>query len=318
MPHKGHYTAGVCVLFDQSVDIQDVIRALRDFDLVGRAEDPDPEKWMFGGPSVAIGYRPEVNGLVVVDAVNHPWPDNMGDPKSGQQLFGAWMLGHLGPFTFPDGLSRATEQSWIWPEGKAAAEQHSSFVRIRAGYAFGDVSDETPLLPDEYDAKAELLFVTRVAAAVLEMPGALCYYNPNGEVLRDSVALADAMKYAEDNDTPPLDAWCNVRLANAENGWLIMDTVGNQQLDLPDIEVCLLREKGYDLSQIDGFLRNVTEYLLENGEVIANGDTMEGLGVQWKFHKRKTGILMPPRPTLRGFPEDRTEPPAELMAEREE
>ena len=305
MPQKGHYAAGVCVLFEQAVDIEDVIASLREFDLVGRAEDPEPGAWMFGGPSVAIAYKPEANGLVVVDAVNHPWPDSMGDPKKAPMIFGAWSMGHFGPFTFPDGLSRATQQSWVWADGKSVAEKQKSFVRIRVGYAFGDVPDDTPLLPEEYDAADELQFITKVAAALLDMPGAICLFNPNGELLRDSATLADALSYAEENELPALDAWCNVRLANASDGWLVMDTIGNQQLDLPDIEVCLHKDKGYDLSGVDGFLRDVTHYLLENGEVIQPGDTMDGVGTTWRFVHRKNGILMPPRPTLRAFPPGR-------------
>jgi hypothetical protein len=319
MPQKGHYTACVCVLFDQPVEIDDVIRSLRNFDLVGRSEDPDPEAWMFGGPSVAIAYRPEVNGLVVVDAVNQPWPDNMGDPKNAAQLFGAWSMGFFGPFTFPDALSRSTQQSWVWPGGKEVAEKQTAFVRIRVGYAFG-TPDDAPLqlIPDNYNAAEELRFATNVAGALLEMSGAICYFNPSGEVLRDSSTLDDALRYADSEGIPPLDAWCNVRLANAADDWLVMDTCGNQQLDIPDIELGFKRDKGYDLTQVDGFLRNITEYLLANGEVIKDGDTMDGLGTSWTFHKRKTGILMPPRPTLRAFPQDGNDVPAELMNEREE
>jgi hypothetical protein len=317
MPQKGHYTAGVCVLFDRPVSIEDVTAALSSFDIAGRAEDPPPETWMFGGPSIALNFRPEVNGLVVVDTVDKPWPDSMGDPKNNPQMFGAWMMGHFGPFTFPDGLSRASQQSWLWEAGKTVPEQQKAFVRIRAGYAFGDVPDDTPLLPDNYDPQAELRFVTDVAAKLLEMPGAVCYFNPSGEVLRDAATLTESLKYADAEGIAPLDAWSNVRLANAEDGWLVMDTVGNEQLDLPDIEVCVRREKNYDLGQVDNFLRNVTAYLLQNGEVIKDGDTMDGLGTRWTFHERKTGILMPPRRTLRAFPEDGTEPPASLRLERE-
>jgi len=318
MPQKGHYTACVAVLFERAPHIDEVVRALRSFDVVGRSGETDPEAWMFGGPSVAIAYRPEVNGLVVVDVVDRPWPDAMGNPKDDRQLFGAWMMGHLGPFTFPDALSRAASQSWTWPDGKTVPENHAAFVRIRAGYAFGEDTEEKSLLPDGYDATDELRFVTNVAAAVLDVSGAICCFNPNGETLRDASALADALQYAEAEGIPPLDAWCNVRVAPGGESWLVMDTIGNQQLDIPDIELDMAREKGYDLTQVDGFLRSITEYLLEKGDVIADGDTMDGVGTTWTFVKRKTGILMPPRPTLRAFPQDGTTPPAELMNERQE
>ena len=106
-----------------------------------------------------------------------------------------------------------------------------------------------------------------------------------------------------------------------DEGWLVMDTVGNGQLglpDLPDLEACTTNKKNYDLQQIDVFLRNTTLYLLRQGEVFRDGDTIDGPGgVRWRARIRRCGLIDPPRRTLRFFPEDGTKPPDALFRDRE-
>jgi len=100
-----------------------------------------------------------------------------------------------------------------------------------------------------------------------------------------------------------------------------MDTVGNGQLglpDLPDLEVCVKKNKNYNLQEIDAFLRNTTLYVWRQGEIFQDGDTIDGPGrVRWRARVRKQGLLTPPRRTLRFFPEDGTKPPAVLFKDRE-
>jgi len=318
MPIKGRFTAGACVLFERPVSLEQLNAALAGFDVVNTK--PDVTEWALGGPSVTLAFRPNVNGLVVVDTVDRPWPDHMGDPKNETKLFGAWSMGHFGPFAFPGGLKRAAQQSWGWEDGKTAPERHSAFVRILASYVLGPVSGDAPIFPPEYDPLEELNFVTLVALTVAQLPGAVCYFNPNGESLRDAATVENSLQFAEQNELPPLDVWCNVRLFNVGEGWLVMDTVGNGQLglpDLPDLEVCVQGGKNYNLQDVDAFLRNTTLYLLQNGEVIKDGDTLDGpFNVKWRARVRKMSLIDPPRRMLRLFPEDGTQPPAVLMQDR--
>ena len=93
---------------------------------------------------------------------------------------------------------------------------------------------------------------------MMKLPGALCYFNPNGETLRNVQQLEESRAFAYDHDIPPLDAYSNVRLFNVDDGRLVMDTVGNGQLgtpDLPDLEACMLSTKKYELGKVDVFLR---------------------------------------------------------------
>jgi hypothetical protein len=320
MPIKGFFTASACVLFERAVAFEQLEDALTGFEIVKRVP-PEVTNPVFGGPTLIVAFRPDINGYVAVDTVDKPWPDHMGDPKTEAMLFGAWTTGHLGPFTFPEGLKRARQHSWGWPEGATIADRHSAFVRIQASYVFG-VPDDTPIFPKGYDPLAELEFVTRIALAVLQLPGALCYFNPNGEALRNVQGLEDALAFARQQDVPPLDVYSNVRLFNLDNVWLVMDTVGNGQLglpDLPDVEACMLKDRNYNLQSVDPFLRNTTLYVLQCGEVFRDGDTIDGPGeVRWRAWNRRTALISPPRRTIRFFPEDGTKPPDVLFHGPEE
>jgi hypothetical protein len=221
---KGMFTQTICVLLDRPATLDDIERALTGYDIRKRIDES--ESWAFGGPSVIVAWDPEANGLVAVDTVDKPWPDHMGDPKRDPTVFGAWSMGHFGPFAYPGGLQRAAQQCWSWAGGRSITDRHTAFIRVRSRYAFG-ADDDDPIMPANYDALPELEFVTKLGSALLDLPGALCYFNPNGEVLRDRDGLRESLNDAWTHDLHPLDAWCNIRLFNVDAEWSLMDTVGN-------------------------------------------------------------------------------------------
>jgi len=309
---KGMFTQGVCVLLDRPASLDELESALVEFDVRGR-RDPS-ESWAFGGPTLIVAYRPESNGLVAVDTVDQRWPDHMGDATNEAMIFGAWSMGHFGPFAYPGGLQRAAEQCRTWEPGQKIPDRHKAFVRIRSSYAFG-AKDDDPVIPDDYESLPELEFVTRLVSSVLDFPGALCYFNPNGEILRDQDGLRESLNYGWANNLPPLDVWSNIRLFNVNPEWTLMDTVGNGQIDIPDTEACF-HSDSYDFEEIDNFLRNVSLYVANNGEVINDGDTMDGPGgIRWQSRQFENGICEPPRRVLRWLPmDDRPVPPEILNA----
>jgi hypothetical protein len=307
---KGFFTQGVCVLLARPVTLDDLVPLLRDFQVVKRIDrgaSPD-----LGGPSLVVAFRPEVNGYVSVDLQDRVWPDHMGNPRDAPELFAAWSMGHFGPFAFPGNLERAAQQSWGWSEAASLPAQHQAFIRVRSSYVFGG-GDDTPVLPKDYRPQAELEFVTRLARALLRHPAALAYFNPNGEVLLDAGRLDESVAYHAQHRLPPLNVWSNIRLFNASGGWLLMDTVGMGQLDCRDSEACFPRD-AYEPQEVDEFLRNCSLYLLERGDVVQDGDTMNGPGgINWRARHVEKGVCPPPhRDLLRWFPVDGSRPPAEL------
>lgn len=300
---KGFFSQGVCLLSNGKTTIDDVRAALpkKEWKIVNQTK-PGKE-WQFGGATLVLAFLPEVNGYAAIDVVNRPWPDSMGDPQSDSTTFAAWTMGHFGPQTFPGGLARAGQHSWAWQPGQTIAEGHRGFIRIRISYCF-DASDDTPVLPDPYDPIAEMHFLSRAVLAVFEAPGVVCYFNPNGEVLRDAASFREVWVECEQQQKLPLPLWMNIRFFNLNERLGFMDTVGNGQLDLQDVEA-IFPQAQYDPGDIDHYLRNVTHYLLNLDKEIKSGDEIDGPGesnLSWTADVLDEGTSEPPRRVVRLYP----------------
>src|SRR5712671_144834 len=135
MPTKGFFTQCVAVLLREPVTLDTIEPLLNGFKIVKRNEVF--EHWEFSGPAFTLEYRPKANGYVSLDIVDRPWPDKMGDVKEEPNLFGAWAMGHFGPFAFPGSLERAGQHAHTWEPGRQIAAEHQAFIRIRVSYVFG-------------------------------------------------------------------------------------------------------------------------------------------------------------------------------------
>jgi hypothetical protein len=308
---KRWFTQSACILLAKATSLDEIIPLLSAFNIVGRHDEVTDIH--LGGPRLILSFRPEVNGYVQVNVRNIKWPDHMGDPKIEPMLMGAWAMGHYGPFTFPGSLARAREQLWGWPGGKDVADRHEAVIQICTSYIFG-CDKEFRFMSADYDALPEIQFVTRIALALLKHPDALAYFNPNAEVLTSEKLLRESLEHYEQQKVPPLNIWAGVRLLNPKNGWLIMDTMGMEQLDRPDVEACFPAET-YDCKEVSGFLLNCALYLLENCEVIQDQDTIDGPGgIRWQAHHVTKELFAPPRRLLRFFPVDGSKPPKAMCA----
>jgi hypothetical protein len=306
---KGFYTQGLAVLLEQAVDREEIARLLSAFEIVQRLEGSGI--WALSGPALVLAFRPEVDGRVTVDVVDRPWPDGMGDSKEAPELLAAWSMGHFGPFTHPGGLGRALRQPWTWREARGVVGAHGAFLRIRMTYVAGM---DRPVKPEDCDPVAELQFLTSVALALLEHPRALAYFDPNGEVLLPKSMVQASLAHAAEHRLPPFDLWSGVRLYKLEEGWILMDSVGNGQLDVADHEVVFPHGR-FEPQAVDRFLRDMSLYLLENGPVIEDRDTADGPGgVRWQARLCPESLTSPPREVLRWFPEDQAEIPDFLFA----
>lgn len=300
---KGLFTQGVCLLTDGQTTIDDIRAALeaKDFDIVKQA--PPQKDWRFGGPTLVIAFEPETNGYIAIDVVNELWPDSMGDPKTDAKTFAAWSMGHFGPYAFPGGLARAGQHSWAWEEGKTIAKKHRGFIRVRLSYGFG-AKDDDPVFPEDYDALAELLVLNDIVVTLLRAPGVLCYFNPNGEVLRDRAGFREIRKACKEQNKIPFLLWTNIRLFNLNERFALMDTVGNGQFDRRDVEAIFPRDR-YDPGDVDYYLRNVTQYLYGLDRDLETGEEIDGPGdsdLSWTVESLKQGAVDPARRVVRLYP----------------
>jgi len=309
---RGFFSQGVVVLLDKGVAITELQPLLADYEVAREVEAGDTPE--FGGPSLLVSYRPEVNGYVSVDVWDGPWPDHMGDSKDDAMLFAAWSMGHFCPLAYPGGLQRAAVQAWGWEDARVAVDKHKAAVRLRLSYVFG-TGDDAKVLPEDCDPQHELSFLLGLAGALLQHPAALCYFNPNGEVLTSAEMLRETQDYHTAEDLPPLSLWCNVRLFNLSSEWAVMDCVGNWQLEMPDHEVAYPTGL-VDPGDVDYFIRNVSLYILKNGPVVKNGDTMDGPGDRrWQARQFDAGLSDPPRELLRWLPSGIDSVPEVLLGE---
>lgn len=118
--------------------------------------------------------------------------------------------------------------------------------------------------------------------------------------------LIDPQKLVKDWDEPAkeiLHTLFNVRLFNITGGDktdLLMDTVGLNTIGLPDFQV---RFSTFDPSEIANLLWNYAYYVYDNGDVIQNGNTLEGLvsGSKWKS-ERIIPAMQPERVVINVLP----------------
>ena len=314
---KGLFTQGMCVLMRKPVSIEELQSRFSGFEVIGRHESIDDED---SRETLVMSYRADAGGQLLVTPSTRVWPDDMGDPDESPERFIAWSRGQFGPLAFPGCLQRATEQSWGWEAGAEAVKEHQAHVRLLISYVLrnddsddDDDDEDMPLVPDDYDVIDEMKFLTRAVSAVLEMPDAICYFNPGGEVLRDESGLRQGLNYAWNHELPPLDVWTNVRLFKATESWSLMDTVGNGQFDLPDLEA-VYDSSRYEPADVEKFLRSASLYMLNSDLDVDEGDSADGPGdTVWKAIECDEALSDPPRPTIRWIPDDGNEPPEVLL-----
>ncbi|HVY23907.1 MAG TPA: DUF4261 domain-containing protein [Steroidobacteraceae bacterium] len=300
---KGMISQSAVLLTTESISTTQLKEVLGKNNFTVVKETPPGEAWQFGGASLLIAYRPDINGYVSIDVVNQLWPDSMGNPKTDFTTFGAWTTGWFGPWAYPMGLQRARDHSWAWPKANEVVNRHNGFVRIRLSYAFG-ASKDAPVLPGNYDPLDEMNFVGQIALALLDMPGVLCYFNPNGEVLRDHSAYSRVWNECKEGRYLPLSLWSNIRLFNLNDSLTFMDTVGNAQLDIMDIEA-IFPSSRYSPGDVDYYLRNVTQYLIDATPDFRTGQSIDGpneTGLSWTIEVIDDGLVAPLRKVLRLYP----------------
>ncbi|HEX4145613.1 MAG TPA: DUF4261 domain-containing protein [Pirellulales bacterium] len=300
---KGMFTQGVGLLTDGQTTIEDLKSALEQHGYAIVKEMPAQDNLSLGGPALVVGFLPDVNGYASVDVVNQPWPDGMGDPKSDPNTFAAWSMGFFGPLAFPGSLARAKEHAWSWQAARTVSDRHQGFVRVRLSYAFGASANLT-VFPKDYDPLGEMMFLSRLAVALLAAPGVLCYFNPNGEVLRDLPGFRKLWDACNEQGQIPMPLWMNIRFYNLSARLGFMDTVGNGQLEAKDIEAIFPKDK-YNPVDIDVYLRNVTHYLLDFDGELKTGEAIDGPGengLSWTVDVLDAGVVEPPRRVIRLYP----------------
>jgi Domain of unknown function (DUF4261) len=302
---KGFHTQCLAVLLKKPVRLSRVLDCLGNYEITAKNDKYD--NWAITGPSCIIPFRPEVNGLATVDIVEQPWPDDLGNPETSPEIFFPWSLGAFGPAAFPGCLERAAQYSWQLEQAESYAEKHRAFIRARITYTIGAGGDE-PVIPEDCDPVKELRFLTKMVRRILQLPEALCYFNPSGELLRDADYIDTRFELSKEHAVPPLDLWSSARCFDLENGWTMADMVGNYQMDLIDVEAYFADEQ-YDRDEVTQRLYDLILYMLKGPEM-KQGETCDCAGdVKWKIRFHEESLADPSRHVMALSPcDDRPKP----------
>jgi hypothetical protein len=152
--------------------------------------------------------------------------------------------------------------------------------------------------------------------ALRTVPGVICYFNPNGEVLRDLANFREIWDACLAQQKIPLLLWMNICFFKLSDNFAFMDTVGNWQLDIADVEVIFPSER-YEPRDIDYYMRNVTHYLLDLDKEIKTGEAIDGPGetnLSWTTQALDKPMAAPPRRVLRLCPKSNYTAVAAVLA----
>lgn len=274
------FTQSAYILTQAPLTLEELETALAAFEVISTLEPA--AHWAGGGTGIVLrGARPEMR--LTVDIVSTGFVDDLVGTDDAM-LQAVWQAGGLGPDVQTGALSRAGKQCWVWPVASSAVRAHNSFVRFRISWT----------TPTEHSPLEELTFLTLAVAAVLAVPGKpACYFNPNGESLRSVEFVHAALAHHGETGEVPLDVWCNLGLERRGEKEVRMRSAGMRQLDLPEVAADF-SEGDWSLEDVDGFLRDVSAYLVVAGDVIADGHVVDGPRGDWRARRDGEHIVFEP------------------------
>ena len=124
----------------------------------------------------------------------------------------------------------------------------------------------------------------------------LIYSAPTERLIAPQELVSEISK--PDQITNPTYGFTNVRFYNIEDtdGDMVMDTLGLGALGLTDLQI---HYRNLAPGEVAAKMYNIAAYILENGDVIENGNTVQGLKPEdhWRCH-HEMSLIPPERPVL--------------------
>ncbi len=168
-------------------------------------------------------------------------------------------------------------QTWDWPDAADIVPQCTASVLVTE---LGRPAGSTVAATREDRARA--LLAVAVAVAQATTPAAVSW--PHSQRVSDPGAL----------ETDDLQGLANVRMYAVSDDALVVDTLGLHVFGLPDLQ-CHFRDRS--AGEVAALLFSTAEYLFDEGDVIADGDTI-GAGAAERFTCYHEQSLLPPTRTV--------------------
>ncbi|MDR2224360.1 MAG: DUF4261 domain-containing protein [Flavobacteriaceae bacterium] len=176
------------------------------------------------------------------------------------------------------------EQNWHWNEANEALNKCKYEVLV------------TDFLSRSLEPRVRIVLMQQMLYALVKVAQPTVIVSEHAEKLIDPVVFVEDCK---DVNYVALDAMINVRLFNVdqpEYPSFLMDTVGLHALGISDFQIFFNQEDYLD--QVAVRLWDYAYYLMEAGDVIEDGHTIEGLEVGSKWNCSKVFADTQPRRTV--------------------
>lgn len=196
-----------------------------------------------------------------------PTPD--GEPAEGIEVFrfgeGLAAISLMAaPIPFEE-LEFPCAAAWYWPTAEEEMRTHNSHLLI----ALVDGPD------DPIERHRRLTELVASAAALTDAVG--IFWGSGGNVHESRAFLDSAHQMTA--DVIPVELWVTIRFVPEDDGSVSCITDGLEEFGLNEIEVVFSRREPQTLLE---YVYNVAYYLIENGPVIHEGETI-GLNEDERF-----------------------------------
>lgn len=301
------YPHTLAVLFTSLPSVEQVRNCFTPESIRGRSErDGKPAAYnMLQGEGFAVRWNEATEEQVEVDLQPVPWPDDHGAKSGDAPTIVAATVGALGRKAAPGGLERACQHAYHWKEAQVAVAGHSAFIALRmCGQMFNPAGTALS------GAAEQLGWMIEAAGRLMNLPGAVAFFNPAAEILQPPDRLAHCISQPMEL-LPYMEALLSSRRWIVE-GWDFFDTTGMQQLGLPDMELAVPADTVRP-SECFVLLINLCIHLVHKGDVFLTGHTVDGLkGERWRVMRCAKSVAGPQRAVIRWWPESLTTPPPAL------
>ncbi len=196
-----------------------------------------------------------------------PLPD--GEPPEGIETFrfgdGLAAISLMPQPIPPEDLEFPCTVAWHWPTAEEEMQEHNSHLVVA-------------LVDGPNDPIERHRQLTELVASVAALTDSVGIFWGSGGNAHQAQAFLDSAHQMND-DVLPLELWVAIHFSPEDDGSLSCITNGMEEFGLNEIEVFSSRREPQMLLE---FLYNVAYYLIENGPVIHDGETI-GMSDEERF-----------------------------------
>ena len=169
----------------------------------------------------------------------------------------------LMPASIPWGeLEGPCATAWYWPEASELMRKQTAHIIIS-------------ILPNPNSSLTlidKAILLSKVTAAILYNTNSIGVYWGSGTVVNSKDVFIQKISDIS-RDNLPFELWIDLRLQRTKNDSFQFFTTGMKSFGHKEIEI---RDSKMEGNEIFNFIHNIIGYLLENGPVIKDGDTIGG------------------------------------------